>query len=74
MARPAATAQETSYIDPDRLYTLSGFIRTSGISQTRIHFARQAGVQLPRLKVGKRVFVRGADAIRYVEQLASLPT
>jgi hypothetical protein len=36
--------------------------------------ARRAGIDLPRLTVGRRVFVRGADAIAYLERLAAACT
>jgi hypothetical protein len=61
-----------SFIDPERLYTLRGFQECSGIAATRIREARLQGVPLPTIKVGKRVFVRGADGIAYIERLATL--
>lgn len=61
-----------SYIDPGRLYTLRGFREASGVSHSRIFTARRQGVALPCLTVGRRKFVRGADAIAYIERLAAL--
>jgi hypothetical protein len=63
---------ERSFIDPDRLYTLTGFRVASGIAQTRMREARLQGVVPRQLKVGKRIFIRGADAIEYIERLAEL--
>lgn len=70
----AARAKDTSYIAPDYLYTYDGFVRCSGISKTRIYAARRAGRPLPTLKVGRRLFVRGRDAIRFIEMLAAEAT
>jgi hypothetical protein len=68
----ATAAREPSYIDPERLYTLSGFHQISGISRTRVREARRRGVDFPAVTVGRRKFVRGEAAIRYIERLASL--
>ncbi len=62
-----------SFIAPERLYTLRGFYEASGISQTRVREARLRGIALPMLTVGKRKFVRGHDAIAYIERLAAEP-
>jgi hypothetical protein len=62
--------QEPSWIDPNLLYSLKGFERASGVTATRIHHAKQAGIDLPTLAVGRRKFVRGSDAIEYIEALA----
>ncbi len=63
---------ERSYIDPDRLYTLAGFRIASGIAQTRMREARLQGIVPQQLKVGKRIFIRGVDAIEFIERLATL--
>jgi hypothetical protein len=34
--------------------------------------ARRVGIELPTLDVGRRKFVRGSDAIWYIEQLAAI--
>lgn len=57
-----------TFIAPERLYTLRGFYEASGISQTRVREARLHGITLPMLSVGKRKFVRGSDAIAYIER------
>lgn len=67
-----AYAESTSALDPRCLYPLSAFIRTSGISKSRLREARLMGHPLPTINVGKRVFVRGSDAIAFVEKLAEL--
>lgn len=63
---------ERSYIDADRLYTLAGFRIASGIAATRMREARLQGVHPVTLEVGRRVFIRGRDAIEYIERLAEL--
>lgn len=67
----ASTADRT-FIDPHRLYALRGFQQAGGISETRRRLAKQHGVTLPILKVGRRAFVRGSDGIAYIEKLAEL--
>lgn len=67
---PTATSADTIGIDPRILYTRAGFIRASGIAQTRIREARLMGIQMPVLRVGKRHYIRGADAIAFIERLA----
>jgi len=62
----------TSYIDPERLYTLSGYQQSSGIAKTRIREARLQGLVLKTVDVGKRKFVRGRDGIDFIEKLATL--
>ena len=64
--------REPSYIDPGRLYTLRGFWAASGVSPTRVRAAKRRGIMLPTLDVGKRKFVRGSDAIAFIEKLAVL--
>jgi hypothetical protein len=61
----------TSFIDPDRLYTLEGFKDATGISNTRMREARLRGMAPEVLRVGRRVFIRGRDAIEYIERLAA---
>jgi hypothetical protein len=60
-----------TFIAPERLYTLRGFQEASGISQTRMREARRRDIELPTLSVGKRKFVRGTDAIAFIERLAA---
>ena len=61
-----------SFIDPDRLYSLRGFQEASGISATRLREGRLQGVEPNWVKVGRRKFLRGVDAIRLIEELAAL--
>lgn len=63
---------QPSFIDPNRLYTLKGFYIASGISHTRRREARVQEIELPTLSVGRRKFVRGTDAIAFIERLAKL--
>ena len=65
------TTKAPSYIAPERLYSLRGFQAAAGVSSTRMREARRAGVSLPTLEVGRRKFVRGTDAIQFLETLAS---
>jgi hypothetical protein len=66
------TTKAPSFIAPERLYTLKGFQATTGVSATRMREARRAGVSPIFLEVGRRKFLRGSDAIAYLEQLAQL--
>jgi hypothetical protein len=67
----AVSTKAPSYIAPERLYSLKGFQAAAGVSATRMREARQAGIHLPTIEVGRRKFVRGSDAIDYLERLAS---
>jgi hypothetical protein len=68
------TPTQSSYIAPERLYSLRGFYAESGVSDTRRREAARQGIQLPTLAVGKLKYVRGHDAIAYIERLAELET
>jgi hypothetical protein len=61
-----------SHIDPNCLYSLRGFQAASGISATRMREARNAGISPKFLEVGRRKFLRGSDAIEYLERLSRL--
>jgi hypothetical protein len=65
-----ATTEKPSFIDPRRLYSLRKFVADSGISLTRIRRASHDGIDLRKVRVGKRVFVRGCDGIEFIERLA----
>jgi len=52
----AATTRRPTFVDAGRLYTLRQFIEDSGVSQTRIGQAARDGIQLSKLRVGKRVW------------------
>jgi hypothetical protein len=64
--------KQPSFLAPERLYSLRGFQAAAGVSSTRMREARQAGIELPALEVGRRKFVRGADGIAYLEKLAAV--
>jgi hypothetical protein len=68
---PAST-KAPSYLAPEYLYSLRGFQTAGGVSSTRMREARKAGIDLPTIAVGKRKYIRGRDAIAYIEQLASI--
>jgi hypothetical protein len=67
-----ATNRLTVFLDPTRLYTIRGFHIESGVSPTRVREAKRLGVALPCFEVGKRKFIRGRDAIDYIERLSAL--
>lgn len=69
-----ALAIDVAPIEPLSLYPLGTFHRASGISPTRARAAkREHGIELPTIDVGRRKFVRGSDAIEFIERLAALP-
>ena len=59
------------YIAPGFLYPLRSFQTLAGISATRIREARCRGIHLRTLNVGRRKFVRGTEAIDFIERLAT---
>ena len=63
------TANPT-FLDPERLYSLRGFVESSGVSLTRIREASRSKIELRVIRAGKRVFVRGRDGIEFIERLA----
>ncbi|MEO1497866.1 MAG: hypothetical protein AAFV43_12020 [Planctomycetota bacterium] len=67
-----ARAEETSFIDPNRLYTYVGFIKASGVAKSRIREARLRGIQLETINAGRRKFVPGRCGIEFIERLAAL--
>ena len=66
------TKRPPSFIDPDRVYAKSGFHEASGLSATRLREGRLQGVESHWIKVGRRKFIRGVDAIDLIERLAQL--
>ena len=71
-AKITAHAAQTTGILPDALYPRAAFVRASGISRTRLREARLMGLPLPVMRVGKRQFVLGRDAIEWIIELAEL--
>lgn len=67
-----AYAANTKPIHPESLYPYGAFIRCSGLSKTRIREARLQGLELVTVDAGRRKFVRGADGILFIQQLAEL--
>lgn len=68
-----ALAKGLSPIRPEDVYPAGTFFESFGISYTRTRDAeKQHGIKLNKLRVGKRHFVRGSDAIAFIEQLAAL--
>ena len=68
----ASTKRSPSFLAPDRLYSLRGFQEASGISATRMREGRLAGVHPNWILVGRRKFLRGVDAIDFVERLSAV--
>ena len=69
----ATTAKRPpSFLDPGRLYSLRGFQEATGVSSTRMREGRLAGIHPDWIMVGRRKFLRGESAIRYVLELAEL--
>jgi len=67
------SVREPSFLDPDRLYSKRGFHAASGVSETRVRLARQKfGLTLTWIVCGKRKFLRGADAIKFIELLSEI--
>jgi len=62
--------ERLTFVAPEKLYMLRGFHAASGISSTRMRQAKWLGIYCPMLDVGKRKFMRGLDAIRFIEHLA----
>lgn len=71
-ANVTAHVANTVGLLPDALYTRDGFVRVSGISKTRLREAKLQGIEPEWLRVGKRMFVHGRDAIAFIEKLAEL--
>lgn len=70
--RAARRQGELDVITPDSMYPVDTFRRRTGIHRERERLAKQHGVILNKLHVGRRVFVRGSDAIQFIEDLAEL--
>ena len=64
--------QDPRGIRPDVLYTLSGFKSAAGIGHSLIRRARGAGIKLPTMTVGRRKFIEGAAAIKYLKSISQL--
>ena len=66
---PVSVSKPT-YLDPDRLYSLSYFVKASGLSTTRLKKAKAKGIEPRVISCGRRKFVFGADAIDFVRRLS----
>jgi hypothetical protein len=66
-SRPLKTALGT-FLAPERLYTLRGFLRCAAMSRTRL-MELERTVKLPRRRNGRGVWVDGADAIEWMKQV-----
>jgi hypothetical protein len=64
--------KQTSFLDPERLYTRAGFMEAAGISLTRLSDARhEHGLSPEFFLVGAKQFIHGKDAIEYIVRLAA---
>lgn len=70
-SRYSVKAADTEAIDPQLFYPYHEFIRVSGCSRERICEARRHGVELPTHKVGRRLYVEGADGIDFLKRWAA---
>ncbi|QDU57922.1 hypothetical protein [Aeoliella mucimassa] len=67
------TNQKAIGIDPRMRYTLLGFKQAAGVGDKLILAAAKKGVSLRKKRIGKRVYIDGEDAIRYLDELEKLP-
>ena len=65
-----ASCANPTAINPETLYSYPEFIRCSGLSYTRIRQAGRDGLEIPTIACGRRKFIRGRDAIDFIERLA----
>jgi hypothetical protein len=66
-----ARVDAPSCIYPEVVYPLAGFIAAGGISYCRIRKAARDGIELPVLRVGRRVYVEGSAGIEFIRKLAA---
>ncbi len=59
-------------IDPTTLYCLREFYRVAGIGRGTVERAADLGIILPKLKVGRRVYIDGQQGIQFLKALARL--
>jgi hypothetical protein len=66
-----ATTRAPSVILPDALYTRRGFMVATGICEAKLREARKLGLEPKRFWVGRRCFIRGSDAIAFLEAFSA---
>ena len=59
-------------IESTKLYTMKGFQAAAGVGHSLIRRARDAGIPLPAIRVGRRKFIKGDAAIQYLEAISRL--
>ena len=64
--------EKPTYLDPERVYSLHGFQQTAGITATRMREGRLQGIDAHWIRVGRRKFIEGREAINYLKALAQL--
>ncbi len=70
--RPYTRPEPPTLILRDAIYSLAEFKKASGLGSTSIANAKERGVELKTYRVGRLKFVRGADAITFIESAAVL--
>lgn len=58
------------FIAPERVYPRASFLAITGLGLSTVRKYRRAGIELKTLEIGQQVLVRGADGIRWLEQIA----
>lgn len=71
-SNPRARRSEAAPISPADLYPLRSFLETAGIGRSTLRRARERGVELTMLRVGRCKYVRGADGIAFLEAAATV--
>jgi hypothetical protein len=70
-----ATSRAPSVILPDALYTRRGFMVVSGLCEAKLREAKQKyRLEPKRFWVGKRCYIKGSDAILFLEELSHAET
>ena len=63
--------RNSSKIDPDCLYTRQGFLRDAGLSEQRLSQAKQLGVELERINLGRQQYVEGVAGIDFIKRFSA---
>lgn len=62
----ATTSVSPGFIEPDVLYRMDEFCRRAGWARKSWDAAKRRGLRT--LKSGKRVYVKGSDALAFIEK------
>ncbi|TWT48398.1 hypothetical protein Pla111_01640 [Botrimarina hoheduenensis] len=72
MSAQTKRRSEPSMVDPQALYSLPEFKRVTRLGPSFFRRAKAAGVELPMLRAGRCKFIRGRDAIEFIERAAAI--